>query len=101
MPTFTPTAFAAELAKARAAGIEEAAALTAALVAAGASPAVQAGALDGLANESRAEVVARVEATNAEAKAKSSKPKAKGARAAAPAPAADPLPERAAASELA
>lgn len=93
MPTFTPTALALELAKARRDTVIEAAELVSAL--ASQSGRVQAAALLGLGDDANAEVDRLAGELAAELKAKGAKPKRqRRARAAAPAAGGDPEPER-------
>lgn len=78
MPTFTPTALALELAKARRDTVTEAAELVSAL--ASQSGRVQAAALLGLGDDANAEVVRLAAELAAETKAKGAKPKRKRSR---------------------
>jgi hypothetical protein len=100
VPTFTPTAYALELAKARRAAVLEAAELVSAL--ASQSGRVQAAALLGLGDDANAEVDRLTAALDAETAAKAKPKKSRRRAAAAPAPEPlipEPEPERAPVSD--
>lgn len=84
MPTFTPAAFALELARARRAAIVESSNLMHALEAAGQSAAVTAAALGGLEADAEAEETRLVAALEAETKAKAQPKKRRARRVAEP-----------------